>query len=93
MTNATSFQRQITMTDAKIMIVEDDASGAAHLEECLKNLGYTVCAAVSCGRQAIERAADMHPDLTLVNLHIEGEITGPEVAEQIGSGLTFPLYI
>ena len=79
------------MTDAKIMIVEDDASGAAHLEECLKNLGYTVCAAVSCGRQAIERAADTHPDLTLVNLHLEGEVTGPEVAEQIGSRFGVPV--
>ena len=29
------------MTDIKIMIVEDNASGVAHLEECLKNLGYT----------------------------------------------------
>ena len=71
------------MTDAKIMIVEDNASDAAHLEECLKNLGYTVCAAVSSGRQALEKAADTHPDLALVNLCLEGEITGPEVAEQI----------
>ena len=51
------------MTDAKIMIVEDNISDAAHLEECLKNLGYTVCAAVSSGRQALEKAADTHPDL------------------------------
>ncbi len=60
------------MTDAKIMIVEDNVSDAAHLEECLKNLGYTVCAAVSCGRQALEKASDTHPDLALVNLCLEG---------------------
>ncbi len=82
------------MTDAKIMIVEDNASGVAHLEECLKNLGYTVCAAVSCGRQALEKAADTHPDLALVNLCLEGEITGPEIAEQIGSRFDIPvLYL
>ena len=51
------------MTNAKILIVEDDEPSAAHLEECLKNLGYTVCAAVSCGHQAIEKAADKRPDL------------------------------
>ncbi len=82
------------MTDAKIMIVEDNAPGTAHLEECLKNLGYTVCAAISCGRQALEKAADTHPDLSLVNLRLEGEITGPEVAEQIGNRFDIPvLYL
>ena len=82
------------MTDAKIMIVEDNSSDAAHLEECLKNLGYAVCAAVSCGRQAIEKAADLCPDLALVNLKLKGEVTGPEVAEQIGSQFDVPvLYL
>lgn len=82
------------MTDAKIMIVEDNAPGTTHLEECLKNLGYTVCAAISCGQQALEKAADTHPDLALVNLCLEGEITGPEVAEQIGNRFDIPvLYL
>jgi len=82
------------MTDAKIMIVEGNISDAAHLEECLKNLGYTVCATVSCEHQAIEKAVDTHPDLALVNLCLEGEITGPEVAEQIGSRFDIPvLYL
>ena len=82
------------MTDAKIMIVEDNISDAAPLKECLKNLGYTVCATVSCEHQAIEKAVDTHPDLALVNLCLEGEITGPEVAEQIGSRFDIPvLYL
>ena len=82
------------MTDAKIMIVEDDASSAAHLEECLKKLGYTVCATVSNGRQAVEKAADTHSDLVLVDLYLKGEITGPEVAEQMGNQFAVPvLYL
>ena len=79
------------MTDAKILIVEDDESGAAHLEECLKNLGYAVCDAVSCGREAIEKAADMRPDLALVDLRLEGEVTGLEAAAQIGSRFDVPV--
>ena len=82
------------MIDAKIMIVEDNVSDAAHLEKCLKNLGYTVCAAVSSGRQAIEKAVDTHPDLALINLCLKGEITGSEVAEQIGNRFDVPvLYL
>ena len=82
------------MTDTKIMIVEDNISDAGHLEKCLKNLGYTVCATVSCEHKAIEKAVDTHPDLALVNLCLEGEITGSEVAEQIGSQFDIPvLYL
>ena len=79
------------MTDAKILIVEDDEPSAAHLKECLENLGYTVCNAVSCGREAIEKAADMRPDLALVDLRLEGEVTGLETAEQIGSRFDVPV--
>ena len=79
------------MTDAKILIVEDDKPSTAHLEECLENLGYTVCAAVSCGHQAIEKAADLRPDLALVDLGLEGKVTGLETAEQIGSRFDVPV--
>ena len=79
------------MTDAKILIVEDDEPSAAHLEECLKNLGYTVCAAVSCGHQAVEKAADLRPHLALVDLGLEGKVTGLETAEQIGSRFDVPV--
>ena len=79
------------MTNAKILIVEDDEASAAHLEECLENLGYTVCASVLGGREAIEKAADKHPDLALVDLDLEGEISGLDVAEQIGSKFDVPV--
>ena len=78
------------LTDAKILIVVDDESGAAHLEACLKSLGYTVCAAVSSGRRALESAGAARPDLALVDLGLEGELTGPETGERIGSGSRFP---
>ena len=79
------------MTDAKILIVEDDESSAAHLKECLKDLGYAVCDSVSCGHEAIERAADKHPDLALVELGLEGKVSGLETAERIGSEFDVPV--
>ena len=79
------------MTNAKILIVENDESSAAHLAECLKDLGYAVCAAVSCGREAIEKAADACPDLALVDLGLEGKVSGLETAEQIGSRFDVPV--
>ena len=70
---------------SKILIVQSDPSAATHLEERLKNLGYTVCATLSSGQQAIEEAAEMRPDLALIDLELKGEITGIDAAEQIGS--------
>ena len=70
---------------SKILIVQSDHSAATHLEERLKNLGYTVCATLASGQQAIEKAATMRPDLALIDLELKGEITGIDVAEQIGS--------
>ncbi|MDE2808847.1 MAG: response regulator, partial [Gemmatimonadota bacterium] len=79
------------MTDAKILIVEDDEPSAAHLEECLENLGYTVCASVSCGHEAVEKAEHKRPDLALVDLGLKGKVSGLETAEQIGSRFDVPV--
>ena len=79
------------MTHARILIVAKDQTSAAQLEECLNNQGYTVCAAVCCGRQAIEEAADRSPDLALVDLELQGTVSGLETGEQIGSRFDFPV--
>ncbi len=79
------------MLNARILIVDDDEGAAAHLEECLKSLGYRVCAAVSSGRRALERAGAARPDLALVDLGLGGELTGPETAERIGSRFEVPV--
>ena len=79
------------MTDTKILIVEDDHPWSAHLSEFLENLGYTANTAVSCGRQAIEIAADLSPGLALVDLGLEGEISGPQTGEGLASGFDIPV--
>ena len=72
------------MTNANILIILADDSDAAGLEEHLNDLGHAVCGTLSCGRQAIEKADALHPDLALIDLALAGEATGIEVAEQIG---------
>ena len=74
-----------------ILIVEHDESAAAQLAERLQHLGYAVCGAVACARQAIAAAAARRPDLALVDLGLAGEATGPELAEQIGSRFDVPV--
>ena len=71
------------MTNAKILIVLDDESDAAGLEEGLTELGYSVCATMDCGGEAIEKAAALGPDLALIDLDLNGEVNAIEVAARI----------
>ena len=78
------------MSDERILIVQEDGPEAVHLEACLADLGYAV-AAVSCGRRALDRARTERPDLALVDLALEGEISGPETALGLGGALDLPV--
>ena len=62
------------MADTKILIVENKKSVAEDLERPLKHLKYTVCAVVPTGAQAVEKAAEMQPDVVLIDIELEGEI-------------------
>ena len=71
------------MTNATILIVEDEEAAAEAVAERLRHLGYTICGVFSDGRQAVEQAADARPDLALVDLRLGGVPDGPEVADQL----------
>ena len=75
----------------KILIVDRDGAGAAHLQERLQHLGYAVCGAVACGRRAVAAAGRTRPDVALVDLGLSGELTGTETARRIGSGFDVPV--
>lgn len=79
------------MGNEKILIVEDEVHSAARLEACLKCLGYRVCAAVSSGREAVEKAGQTGPGLALVSLELEGEVNGPETATHVRSRFDVPV--
>ena len=78
------------MAPPKILIVEDKKSIAETVETRLKKLEYTVCAVVSTGVEAVEKAAELHPDIVLIDLELEGEINGIEAAERIRNSLDIP---
>ena len=78
------------MAHTKILIVADKKSVAENLERRLKELEYAVCAVVPTGAQAVEKAAEIHPDLVLIDLELEGEINGIEAAKRIRNSLDIP---
>ena len=79
------------MANTKILIVENTTPFDCEIEKRLKTLGYTVCASLSCGSQAIEKIPEMLPDLVMVNIGLEGAMAAVEDAEEIYSHFNIPV--
>jgi PAS domain S-box-containing protein len=79
------------MPTPQIMIVEDERIIAMDIRARLQKLGYQVSAVVGSGRQAIQKAQELHPDLVLMDIRLEGEMDGVEAAEQLRTHLDVPV--
>ncbi len=79
------------MANAKIMIVESNSLIAEDIEERLQTLGYTVCAVASSKVEAVAKAAEMRPDLALIDTELEGQLKGIEVAKEIHECFDIPV--
>lgn len=77
----------------KILLVEDESIVAIDLKKILQNLNYEVIDVIRTGEKAISTAIEKEPDLILMDIMLEGEITGIEAATEISKKRIFPLYI
>ncbi len=79
------------MSNARIMVVEDEWAVADDLKLILQSLGYTVTSVSSTGEEAIQKAEEDKPDLVLMDIVLEGEMDGIEAASQIRSCYNIPI--
>ena len=75
----------------QILIVEDDSDVVGYIEHLLKSLGYAVCAVVSSGEAAMQKATEAHPDLALIDMMLAGDMDGIAVAEQMRTRFNIPV--
>lgn len=80
-----------TPANARILVVEDEGIVAKDIQNTLKGLGYGVSALASSGEEAIDKAAETHPDLVLMDIALKGEMDGVEAAEQIRARFDIPV--
>ena len=73
------------------LIVEDDSRTIADLKSILENLGHTVVAVVSNGKEAVKKADDLSPDLILIDIKLNGEMSGVEAADKINNLYKIPV--
>ncbi|MBV8883093.1 MAG: response regulator [Chroococcidiopsidaceae cyanobacterium CP_BM_RX_35] len=75
----------------KILVVEDESIVAKDLQTRLRKLGYDVSNVVSSGEEAISKAAEISPDLVLMDIRIKGNMDGVEAAREIRARFGFPV--
>ncbi|MBF0542310.1 MAG: PAS domain S-box protein [Nitrospirae bacterium] len=79
------------MTQARILIVEDEIIIANDIEYKLINFGYSVIGIESSGEKAVQKALEDQPDLIMMDINLKGELNGIEAAEQINKHLNIPI--
>lgn len=70
-------------TRRRLVVVEDEAITALHLETMLAELGYQVCSVEATGEGAIAAAERHNPDLVLMDVRLAGKLDGLTAAEHI----------
>lgn len=78
-------------THPQILIVEDDELTAKLIERRLQLLGYRIAACARSGIEALEKAAETHPDLVLMDISLEGEMDGVEAARRMHEYFDVPV--
>ena len=70
------------MGTTRIMVVEDEQIIAMNIAAKLENMGYEVPAMLATGEDAVREAAQILPDLVLMDINLAGEMDGIEAAAQ-----------
>lgn len=74
----------------KIVVVEDEIIIALDLKLRLEKLGYEVINTVFNGEDALKLAGETNPDLVLMDIQLNGEMDGINVAQQIRNLYNIP---
>ena len=75
----------------RIMVVDDEASIAAYLEECLEFMGYKVVGRASSGESAVDMAKQFRPDLILMDIVMPGKLDGIDASRIINAEMDIPI--
>ena len=75
----------------RILVVEDEAIIARDIKYTLENLGYTVPAMAASGADAIRKAADLQPDLVIMDIVLKGPMDGIQAAAEIRAANDVPV--
>jgi CheY-like chemotaxis protein len=79
------------MSEANILIVEDESIIAMDIRLRLLRFGYTVCGIVATGEEAVRKCGEVLPDLVLMDIKLKGEMDGIDAASEIHRRFNVPV--
>jgi DNA-binding LytR/AlgR family response regulator len=71
------------MANIRIVSVEDDPIYAETIQMIVEQAGYELVGQFSNGEEALLAIKAIKPDLLLLDIHVEGALTGIEIAERV----------
>ena len=75
----------------RALIVEDETLIALGLEAHLRGLGFQACDLAADGHQALSRAMNNSPNVVLMDVNLEGNREGIEVARRLREQCDIPI--
>jgi PAS domain S-box-containing protein len=75
----------------RIMVVDDETATRLGTCEAISSLGYEVVGRTASGREAVDKAVGLAPDLILMDIVMPGEMDGIEAAYEIKKVLDVPI--
>ena len=79
------------MNPVRVVAVEDERLVARDLKIRLNELGYDVPGLAASAGEAIQLIRELKPNLVLMDIHIEGETDGIEVARIVREQFDIPV--
>lgn len=79
------------MKKTKILLVENENIVARDIENILREMGYDVLSVLSRGKEVVDKAEELQPDLVLIDVRLQGEIDGVEAADRIYREFNIPV--
>jgi PAS domain S-box-containing protein len=76
---------------ARILVVEDESIVAFNLQQRLTQMGYDVPAVAVSGQETFDLVNELAPDLVLMDIHIQGDMDGIEVASRLRDSHAIPV--
>ncbi len=81
----------MTLTNKKILIVEDDPDIAQPMGNSLAKFGCHIVGIVPSGPEAIQKARETFPDIVLMDVILAGMMDGIETGKRINTELKIPI--
>ena len=75
----------------RVFIVEDDEIIANLITLMLEKKGYTIVGRSASGEESIRKAAELEPDLILMDINLNGQMDGVTAAQYIFQLFYFPI--